>query len=349
MSLLKIAKRAKVSVATVSRTINRVPAVNPTLARRVWRAIEELGYYPNTNARALASGRSRIFGLIVSEIINPFFPEIVQTFAELGVEHNYEVFLSSMTQEPHWLEVAARQMMERRVDGVAILTFGREDSLVEIFRRRNVPTVVVDAECPGPLLKSIRIDYQHGIRQAVQHLAAMGHEHIAFISGPAHLKTAMARRAAFQECMKEIGLQITPALLVDGDHTMEAGVSAMSTLAALADRPSAVICSNDMTAIGVMRKAFELDLDIPRDLSVVGFDDIRWARFMTPPLTTVQMSQSEIATLAFGALLDIVEAQGTGSLREVYEIRTNLVLRSSTAMAPGRLRESSADQRVGAL
>jgi len=98
-----------------------------------------------------------------------------------------------------------------------------------------------------------------------------------------------------------------------------------------------------------MRKAFELDLDIPRDLSVVGFDDIRWARFMTPPLTTVQMSQSEIATLAFGALLDIVEAQGTGSLREVYEIRTNLVLRSSTAMAPGRLRESSADQRVGAL
>jgi len=346
MSIREIAKRAKVSVATVSRTINRVPAVNPSLARRVWRAIEEQGYCPNTTARALASGRSRIFGLIVSEITNPFFPEIVQTFADLGVEHNYEIFLSSMAQDPLRLEVAARRMMERRVDGVAILTFGGEDSLVEIFRRRNVPAVVVDVESPGPLLKGIRVNYQDGIRQAVQHLAAMGHEHIAFISGPAHLKTATARRAAFQECIREIGLRITPALLLDGDHTMEAGVRAMSTLAAMADRPSAVVCSNDMTAIGAMRKAFELGLDIPRDLSVIGFDDIRWARFMTPPLTTVQMSQVEIANVAFRALLDIVEVQDNGASCEVYEIRTNLVLRGSTALAPGRLRESTADQRV---
>jgi LacI family transcriptional regulator len=346
MSLLEIAKRARVSVATVSRTINHVPTVKPALARRVWKVIEEVGYYPNTNARALVSGRSRIFGLMVSEITNPFFPEIVQTFADLGVEHNYEVLLSSMVQEPRRLEAAAQRMMERRVDGVAILTFGKEDSVVEIFRRRNVPAVVVDVESPGPLLKSIRIDYQHGIRQAVQHLGAMGHVRIAFISGPAHLKTAAARTVAFQECMKEIGLQISPTLLLDGDHTMEAGMSAMSALAALADRPSAVICSNDMTAIGVMRKAFELALDIPRELSVVGFDDIRLARFMTPPLTTVQMSQIEIATVAFRALLDLVEVQRNGSSREVYEIRTTLVLRSSTALAPGRLRESTAEGRV---
>ncbi|MGB7844842.1 MAG: LacI family DNA-binding transcriptional regulator [Candidatus Acidiferrum sp.] len=346
MSLLEIAKRARVSVATVSRTINRVPTVKPALARRVWKVIEEVGYYPNTNARALVSGHSRIFGLMVSEITNPFFPEIVQTFADLGVEHNYEVFLSSMAQEPRRLEVAARRMMERRVDGVAILTFGREDSLIEIFRRRNVPAVVVDFESPGPLLKSIRVDYKHGIRQAVQHLAAMGHVNIAFISGPAHLKTATARRVAFHECMEEIGLQISPTLLVDGDHTMEAGMRAMSALAALGDRPSAVVCSNDMTAIGVMRKAFELAVNIPRDLSVVGFDDIRLARFMTPPLTTVQMSQVEIATVAFRALLELVEVQSNRSSREAYEIRTNLVLRSSTGLAPGRLRESTADERV---
>jgi LacI family transcriptional regulator, galactose operon repressor len=104
------------------------------------------------------------------------------------------------------------------------------------------------------------------------------------------LKTATARRAAFQEFVKKIGLQVLPRLIINGDHTMEAGMSAMSTLAALADRPSAVVCSNDMTAIGVMRKASELALDIPRDLSVVGFDDIRWTRFVTAPLTTVQIS-----------------------------------------------------------
>ncbi len=349
MNLHQIAKRAKVSIATASRTINRVPTVKPVLARRVWRVIEEVGYCPNTNARALVSGRSRTFGLMVAEITNPFFPEIVQTFADLGVEHNYEVFLSSMAQEPRQLEAAAWRMMERRVDGAAILTFGREDSVVEIFRCRNVPAVAVDVESPGPLLKSIRIDYQHGIRQAVQHLGAMGHVRVAFISGPAHLKTARERRVAFQECMKEIGLPISPTLLLDGDHTMEGGMSAMSALAALADRPSAVVCSNDMTAIGVMRKAFELALDVPRELSVIGFDDIRLARFMTPPLTSVQMSQIEIATAAFSALLDLVGVEGSESSRSVYEIRTNLVLRGSTALAPGRLRELAAGQRVRSL
>ena len=346
MNLLEIAKLAKVSVATVSRTINHVPTVNASLARRVWKVIEEVGCYPNSNARALGSGRSRIFGLVVSEIINPFFPEIIQRFEDLGFEHGYEILLSSVAHDSDRLNVVARRMIEWRVDGVAVLTFGREDSLIEILKGRNVPAVAVDAESPGPLLKSIRIDYQHGTRQAVQHLAAMGHVRIAFISGPAHLKTATARSVAYRDCMKEIGLQISPTLLVDGDHTMEAGARAMSALAALADRPSAVVCSNDMTAIGVMRKAFELALDVPRDLSVVGFDDIYLARFMTPPLTTVQMSQTEIATAAFRALLDLVELKGTGSSREVREIRTNLVLRSSTALAPSRLRRSAADQRV---
>ena len=125
---------------------------------------------------------------------------------------------------------------------------------------------------------------------------------------------------------------------------MEAGMNAMSALAALPDRPSAVVCSNDMTAIGVMREAYDLGLDVPRDLSVVGFDDIRLARFMTPPLTTVQMSQTEIATVAFRALLDFVEARGNGSSREAYEIKTNLVLRRSTALGPHRLKETGAGQ-----
>jgi LacI family transcriptional regulator len=349
MKLMEIAKRAKVSVATVSRTINHVPTVNPSLARRVWKVIEEVGCYPNSNARALSSGRSRIFGLVVSEIINPFFPEIVKRFEDLGFEHGYEILVSSIAHDFGRLDAVAGRMIGWRVDGVAILTFREDDSLIEILGRRNVPAVAVDVEAPGPLLKSFRIDYQHGTRQAVQHLAAMGHVRIAFVSGPPHLKTATARSVAFQDCMKEIGLPISPKLLVDGDHTMEGGVRAMSTLAALADRPSAVVCANDMTAIGVLRKAFELALDIPRDLSVVGFDDIYLARFMIPPLTTVQMSQIEIATAAFRALLDLVGVEGSGSPRSVYEIRTNLVLRSSTALAPGRLREPAAGHRVRSL
>src|SRR6266536_725068 len=124
MTIQEIAKQAKVSTATVSRTINGIPTVDPVLARRVWRVIEQVGYYPNTHARTLVSGRSRIFGLIVPEITNPFFSGIVQSFTESGVKPQYEVLLSFLAQHSLLVEKAARQMIARRVDGVAILTFG---------------------------------------------------------------------------------------------------------------------------------------------------------------------------------------------------------------------------------
>jgi LacI family transcriptional regulator len=138
--------------------------------------------------------------------------------------------------------------------------------------------------------------------------------------------------------LKEIDLELRPELFVDGDHRIEAGIKALSALIARRDRPSAVLCSNDMTAIGVMRAAFDLCRNIPRDLSVIGFDDIRLAQFMTPPLTTVQMSQTEIASLSFSGLLDSLDPSRCGTVRQVYPLRTNLVLRHSTAVAPGCLR-----------
>src|SRR3979490_3592634 len=115
MDIREIAKRAKVSTATVSLTINRIPTVNPTLAKRVWRIVDELGYYPNTQARALVSGKSRIFGLVVSEITNPFFPEIVQAFEDIAVQPNYEILLTSTVHNPKRMELAVRRMIERRV------------------------------------------------------------------------------------------------------------------------------------------------------------------------------------------------------------------------------------------
>src|SRR6185312_4263676 len=145
MDIKEIARRAKVSTATVSRAINRVPTVDPQLVRRVWKVIEQLGYYPNTQARALVSGRTRIFGLIVSEMTNPFFPEIVQSFEDIAVQHNYEILLSSTIHDPQRTELAVRRMVERRVDGVAVLTFGMEERLIEHLRFRKVPLVFVDA------------------------------------------------------------------------------------------------------------------------------------------------------------------------------------------------------------
>src|SRR6195256_4641626 len=167
MDIREIAKRAKVSTATVSRTINRIPTVNAQLAKRVWSIIDELGYYPNTQARALVSGRSRIFGLIVSEITNPFFPEIVQAFEDIAVQHNYEILLTSTVHNPKRMELAVRRMIERRVDGVAILTFGMEESLVEDLRFRKVPLVFVDVGPQAAGITNIRVNYQQGICEAV--------------------------------------------------------------------------------------------------------------------------------------------------------------------------------------
>lgn len=336
MDIKEIARRAKVSTATVSRAINRVPTVDPQLVRRVWKVIEQLGYYPNTQARALVSGRTRIFGLIVSEITNPFFPEIVQSFEDIAVQHNYEILLSSTIHDPQRTELAVRRMVERRVDGVAVLTFGMEERLIEHLRFRKVPLVFVDVGPHVPGVRNIRVNYLNGIRQAVQHLAALRHVRIAFVMGPIHLKSSLARKAAFEQAMKEIGLDVPLEFIVVGDHTVEGGVQALARLAALPNPPSAVMCSNDLTAIGVLRQAYDSGIETPRDLSVIGFDDIKLAQFAIPPLTTVQMSQAELSKLAFKALINEVEGLGNPPPDGDYILTTNLVLRSSTAMASTR-------------
>ena len=334
MDIREIARRAKVSIATVSRTINRVPTVDPQLARRVWKVVDQLGYYPNTQARALVSGKSRIFGLVVSEITNPFFPEIVQTFEELAVHHDYEILVTSTVHDTKRMKSSVRRMIERRVDGVAILTFGMEESLLDDLRLRKVPLVFVDVGPDAPRVSNIRINYQNGIRQAVQHLAALRHTSIAFVAGPLHLKSSLARKDAFKTSMSEIGMEISPELIVEGDHTMEGGMQALGKLMRQRHRPTAVVCSNDMTAIGVMREAYDLGIVVPRDLSVVGFDNIRLSEFMSPPLTTVEMSQAELARIAFRALMEDVGRDGASEGRKEYPLNTNLVLRRSTARAP---------------
>ena len=334
MDIREIAKRAKVSTATVSRTINRVPTVDPQLAKRVWKVVDELGYYPNTQARALVSGKTRLFGLIVSEITNPFFPEVVQAFEDIAVQHNYEIMVTSTVHDPKRMEMSVRRMIERRVEGVAVLTFGMEESLLEGLRFRKVPLVFVDVGPSVPNVSNIRIDYQHGIRQAVQHLAALRHERIAFVTGPLTLKSALVRKQAFEEAMREIGLQVPAEMIIEGDHTMEGGMKALIQLAQLRKRPTAILCSNDMTAIGVMREAFDYGLTIPEELSVVGFDDVRLSEFMIPPLTTVRMSQTELSQLAFKALLNDVEREIQLPQGSEYQLSTSLVLRKSTTLAP---------------
>ena len=327
VSIRDVARRAGVSIATVSRSVNRIPTVDSELSRRVWRAIDELGYLPNTQARALVSGRSRMLGLIVSEITNPFFPELVQEFENLAVAQGYEVLIGSTNYEPARTESLIRRMLQRNVDGVAVMTFGIEEELVRKLVEREFPLVFVDAGPDLPNIRVLKVNYGEGIRQAVQHLAALGHRSIAFITGPLRLRSAVARRDAFLRSMAELGLTVPARHMVEGDHTMEGGMGAMEHLIALRELPTAVLCSNDMTAIGVLHALYKTTHNVPQEISVVGFDDIHLAQFMLPPLTTVQMSCNDLAAAAVEALRAGIERDHPNAAKTEWQIPTRLVVR----------------------
>jgi len=337
VSIRDVARRARVSIATVSRTVNRISSVDPELAKRVWKAIDEVGYLPNTQARALVSGRSHMLGLIVSEITNPFFPELVQEFENLAVAQGYEVLVGSTNYSPARTETLIRRMLQRNVDGVAVMTFGIEEDLVQKLVEREFPLVFVDAGPPLPNIRVLKVDYGEGIRQAVQHLAALGHRSIAFISGPLLLRSAVARRDAFVKSMAELGVAVPAKHKVEGDHTMEGGIAAMERLTSLAELPTAVLCSNDMTAIGALHALYKTTHTVPQDISVVGFDDIHLAQFMLPPLTTVQMSCNDLATAAVEALRAGIERDHPKAAQTEWPISTRLVVRQSTAFPRGSL------------
>jgi DNA-binding LacI/PurR family transcriptional regulator len=324
-----VAARARVSIATVSRTINHVVTVDPELAARVWKAVRELNYFPNTQARALVSGRSRLLGLIVSEITNPFFPELIQEFENFAVERGYEILIGSTNYEPRKTESCVRRMLERKVDGVAIMTFGIEELLLDRFALSDIPTVFIDLGPKGPSSTTLTVDYRQGIYEGVQHLVELGHSKIGFISGPLKLRSAQTRKAAFLDSLTSLGVKPERAWMIEGDHTLDGGRDAMHRLLALKQWPTAVMCSNDMTAIGVQHALFEAKLSVPEDFSLIGFDDVHLAEYMIPPLTTVRMSCNDLAHTAVLTLLAHLNPSDPPAALK-HPIPTRLILRQTT-------------------
>jgi DNA-binding LacI/PurR family transcriptional regulator len=327
MDIRAVAKLAEVSAATVSRTINHIPTVNPVLARRVWDAIRELDYHPNSQARGLVSGRSRLLGLIVSEITNPFFPELVRGFEDAAVERGYDILIGSTNSEPERMQRCIRRIVERNVEGVAIMTFGIEQPLLDQLVGRSIPLVFIDVAPERPSISVLRIDYYRGILQGVQHLAKLGHSRIAFIAGPVHLHSAQSRLKAFELALEECRIPIERRLILEGHHTMEGGAAATERLLSRFPLPRAIMCSNDMEAIGVLHMLSRRDVRVPSDVSVIGFDDIYLAEVMMPPLTSIKLSRLELARTAVAALRAHVEK---ASPQRDYEVGTQLVVRDST-------------------
>jgi DNA-binding LacI/PurR family transcriptional regulator len=332
MNIKEVARLAKVSTATVSRTINGSDKVTAETAQRVRSAIETLKFYPNTNARALGSGRSSLYGLIISDITNPFFPELVKSFEDVAVQFGQEVLIANTNYDPHRMEVCVSRMLQRKVDGVAIMTSEMDEHLIDELSSRSIPLVFLDTGTPQKGISNIAIDYASGIDAAVEHLSALGHTSIGFISGPMTLTSARVRRRAFMQSLKRKGLYLDRRLIEEGNHRMDGGHEAMIRLLAKDPRPTAVLTSNDMTAIGAIGALSEHGLKVPRDISMIGFDDIELSAFTQPALTTVRLSRPEIAKVAFRALYN---ARGDASAKGAeYTIQPVLIERKSTGPVP---------------
>ena len=336
MSIESVARRANVSTATVSRTINGSDKVSPKTAALVMQAIEELNFYPNTNARALGTGRSHMFGLIISDITNPFFPELVKAFEDIAVEHGQEVLVTNTNYDPVRMEKCVRRMLQRKVDGVAIMTSEMDERLIRSFSKRGMPMVFLDNGLPSKGACTIHVDYKAGIDRAVQHLTELGHHRIAFISGPMRLASARTRSDAFRSSMATHQMPVDPMWVEEGDHRVEGGRDAMDRILAAKRRPTAVIASNDLTAIGAIGAIHESGLQVPEDFSVIGFDDIQLSAFTQPPLTTLRLPRALIATMAFEYLYRSYAGVGAVEVASASSvIQPVLVVRRSTGVARG--------------
>jgi DNA-binding LacI/PurR family transcriptional regulator len=327
--ILQVARRAGVSPATVSRVTNGRASVDKTLATRVWKAIEELGYTPNPQARALVSGRSRTLGLLISEITNPFFPELIQSFEDIAGENDYEVMVGSTNYNRKRAAVFMRRLVQRRVEGVAVMTFRSESHLLDELIAHEIPLVSIEESTGSPLSQVLEIDYARGINEAVQHLAILGHRRIGFASGPMPHLTNLRRKEAFEHAARRVGLSADAAPVFIGEHTFEGGTQAAEFFISMEHRPTAIVCSNDLMAVGVLRGLAQQKIEVPRQMSVIGFDDIHLAEFANPPLSTVRMGREELARSAFDALKQMHEGKLAHGHRPV-RIPTHLVLRQST-------------------
>jgi len=321
-----IAERAKVSTATVSRALNGSPLVDEKTRRRVLEISEQLNYYRNATAQRLRNGgRSDFYGLIISDFTNPVFPEMIKGFETAAAEEGYDLFLCATNYDASRTQAAIRKMIENGVRGVAILTSSVDVEFAEELAERQIAVVLLDSEVHDRFISSLSIDYSSGVRQALDHLRALGHRHLTFLSGPDGRRSARRYRETVVRAADEYGLKLEAIL--ECDQTLEGGRNAASKLAG---KPlsSAILCINDFTAIGFMAALHEASIQIPEEVSIVGCEDIYLSSFVNPPLTTVRLDRVSLGKMAF-SLLKSMPQHNQESMNDL-RLGTHLVVRGST-------------------
>ena len=331
MSLEDVAKRARVSPATVSRVLNNIGVVKSSTRTRVLKAIDELKYYPNAHARALAGGVSRTLGLIVSNLENPFFLDIFRVLEQEAHTHGYEVLVANTNYDSQWLNSNVRMMLGRRVAGLALIVSEIDPAVLDELEERKIRTVVYDVGSPRRGILSIKSNYRKGIERVSEYLRSLGHKKMAFIGHHTALGPLSDRKRTFVEVMERYSPGLLFTAVADSDD-YSGGRRAVQQLFASKFRPSAILCVNDFMAVGVLCQLREMGIDVPGQISVTGFDNITLSEVVYPSLTTLHIPRDQIGREIFANLT--AEKPPPKTQQEII-ITPELVVRESTGRAPG--------------
>ncbi|HWG25056.1 LacI family DNA-binding transcriptional regulator [Actinospica sp.] len=330
-----VARHAGVSVGTVSNVLNRPDTVTEAIRIRVQASIAELGYVRSESARQLRAGQSRILGLLVLDMGNPFFVDIARGAERTARKSGIGVMVCNSNQstrdEAEYLALFA----EQRVRGVLVTPADDSGRGLEAFRRHGIPLVLVDRVRSGDDVCSVSVDDVAGGSLAVRHLVTAGHRAIAYVSGPSHLSQISDRKTGALAALAEAGLG-PEALTELPTETLDvaAGRDAGARLLGLSPRPTAVFCANDLLALGVLQSMFAAGVDVPRDMAIVGYDDIEFASAAAVPLTSVRQPALAMGSLAADLLLEETDGGGEHEHRQVV-LQPELVVRSSSRVSRG--------------
>lgn len=335
MSTIKdVAALAGVSFTTVSHVLNNTRPVSADARARVLAAVDEIGYLPSAVARSLRKSETKIVGVLVPNVQNPFFAELVCGVEECCRQAGYSVFLCNSDNDPKNQQQYMRTLLEKRIDGLLLSSAGDSEALAGLFRHASVPSVTVDRLVPGARADRVAVHNQQGGYEAVRHLLELGHRRIGCVSGPGEFEVAQERVAGWRRALQEWGVTPQPGWLVESDFSSAGGFEAVRTLMRGHPELTALFASNDLMALGGLRAAAELGLSVPRQLSVVGFDGIELGSYVHPGLTSVGCSIKELGREAGRALIERID-NPQAPLKEVL-LTPRLIRRESTAAPAGQ-------------
>ena len=339
VKLSDVAERAGVHPATVSRALSDSTShmVNATTRERVVAAAQELGYRPNPIARSLKTNRSFTVAVLVPDITNPLFPPMVRGIEDALGPAGFTALVANTENDEERARTAFESMRARQVDGCIAATATRDDGVLA-EAAAELSLVLINRRMASHAVPAVVADDRSGIRQAVEHLAALGHERIAHVAGPQWASTGAIRHAAFLETLAAVGLEADEALIRLGDaFSEEQGARALHDLLDSGAEFSALVAGNDLMALGCYDALADRDLRCPDDISIVGFNDMPFADKFNPPLTTVRIPHYEMGLRAGELLLERL-ADDAGAPSDDVVLPVQLVQRASTAPAPGRRR-----------